>query len=448
MPGEKLSSFCDIKNTIYISNIMLCYSVTVFDSLITHYPTWINLKAYLESDEGGHFRVNESNGLALIRYEKGVTNMSLPHSRWLRSVVWNTEGNYPVSIAPPKASTLPCPYQTPEEAVTDNAVFTEFLDGFMINCFRMKGDSHIHITSRSKLDASGTFYSSKTFRQLFLEAFLGKEGATMGELDKEFQERASMWFESNEEDLSTGYSFLVQHKENRIVTPVEVNRVVLIHKHVLSSTSGLIMTSGFTTFRGVPNGLRQFKQDEGAALPRSYLDAVSTTETKSLPSWIQRILETEPWSFQGVVCEDKQGNRWRFRSDKYLAVKTLRGNCPSVLERFSQLYVQNLVHKYLEFYPEDTIEFQLNLLAMNQVIQSIFVIYINLHVAKSITVDTIDKMYLPHLYNLHGIYISQLRPKKMKLVPMDIHTYFCKQPWQRIAFLIRKNKEAYFHATQ
>jgi hypothetical protein len=129
-----------------------------------------------------------------------------------------------------------------------------------------------------------------------------------------------------------------------------------------------------------------------------------------------------------------------------LAVKTLRGNCPSVLERFSQLYVQNLVHKYLEFYPEDTIEFQLNLLAMNQVIQSIFVIYINLHVAKSITVDTIDKMYLPHLYNLHGIYITQLRPKKMKLVPMDIHAYFCKQPWQRISFLIRKNKEAYFHA--
>lgn len=426
---------------------MPCYSITVFDTLTSQYPSWVELKAYLESDDGGHFRITDSdNGLALIRYEKGVTNMDLPHSRWFRSVVWNTRDNYIVSLAPPKASSQPCPYQTVDDLSNSKAICTEFLDGFMINCFRMKGDSRIHITSRSKLDASGTFYSSKPFRQLFLEAFLGKTG-TLCDLEKEFQETSSTWFEPDldRDELSAGYSFLVQHKENRVVTPVLDNRVVLIHTHSFSSKSGLIITSGFPTFRDKPNGLRQFTADMELE-KLSYVTAVANNKS-SFQGWIQRIIDTESWAFQGVVCEDNEGNRWRFRSDKYNAVKTLRGNTASVLERFSQMYVQNLSHKYLEFYPEDTLEFQLNAVAMNQVIQNLYLAYVSLHVLKTATIDTIDKMYLPHLYNLHGIYITQLRPYKTKLVPIDIHEYFCKQPWQRVAFLIRKNKEAYFQAT-
>lgn len=425
------------------------YQLSVFKTLTEVYSSWAELKTYLESEQGGHFRISvfPEKGLALIRYEKGVSNMSLPHSRWFRSVIWNTEKHLPVSLSPPKSTAGPFPYSTKEDADRAGCVWSEFLDGFMINCFRMRDDPMIYIASRSKLDASGTFYSSKTFRQLFMEAFLQKEGPTLEELEAEFQSEASKWLTCGEEDESVSYSFLVQHRENRIVSPIEQNRVVLIQQHVLHS-SGLTIYDQFDTFRGQSNGLTAFVISSQQQTPSSYLHALQTSSTPVIDQWIRQMMEDHLWSFQGLVCKDREGNRWRFRSDKYMTVKVLRGNCPSPLERFSQLYVQNLVHKYLEFYPEDSIEFSLNGLAMNQVIQLLFVNYINLHVAKTITVDTIDKMYLPHLYNLHGIYITQLRPKKIKLVPMDIHAYFCKQPWQRIAFLIRKNKEAYFQATQ
>ena len=48
------------------------------------------------------------------------------------------------------------------------------------------------------------------------------------------------------------------------------------------------------------------------------------------------------------------------------------------------------------------------------------------------------KAYLPHLYSIHGIYLSQLRPNGKKVTVDEIQQYFHKQPWQRIVFLIKK----------
>ena len=78
---------------------------TVFKDLIEQYPTWEQLERYLESEEGGLFRVvdRSSPSLCLIRYEKGVSKMNLAHSKWFRSVVWNTNTNRPVCVAPSKA---------------------------------------------------------------------------------------------------------------------------------------------------------------------------------------------------------------------------------------------------------------------------------------------------------------------------------------------------------
>ena len=127
-----------------------------------------------------------------------------------------------------------------------------------------------------------------------------------------------------------------------------------------------------------------------------------------------------------------------------MTVKSLRGNHPSLLNQFADLYTQNLTYMYLEYYPEDSIHFFLNTMFMNQIIKMVHDLYIQLHVLKTIVVADIDKMYLPHLYNLHGIYLSQLRSEGKKITVSEIIQYFHKQPWQRIAFLLKKNQDSYF----
>ena len=146
------------------------YRNSTFAELITQYPSWVDLKEFLESEEGGSFRIvdQDESDLCIIRYEKGVSNMNLPHSRWFRSVVWNMETNRPLCIAPPKAMFTDLPVQTTQQAKEEGMVCQELLDGFMINCFTLAGDKTLHICSRSKLNASGKFYSSKSFRELFL----------------------------------------------------------------------------------------------------------------------------------------------------------------------------------------------------------------------------------------------------------------------------------------
>ena len=134
--------------------------------------------------------------------------MDLPHSKWFRSVVWNTKTNRPVCVAPPKASTEEFPYKTLKEATDAGIVCQELLEGFMINCFKVVGDETLHITSRSKLNAAGKFYSEKSFRELFMETYEQNGHINIPSPETSINQ------------VSVFSSFLVQHKEHRIVKPL------------------------------------------------------------------------------------------------------------------------------------------------------------------------------------------------------------------------------------
>ena len=425
---------------------------TVFKDLIEQYPTWAQLEHYLESEEGGLFRVvdrsvpcleqdsilspsERGSGLCLIRYEKGVSNMSLPHSKWFRSVVWDTNTNRPVCVAPPKAATEPCPFSTEEDRKNAGIICQELLDGVMINIFKRAGDKTLHITSRSKLDAAGRFYSSKSFRHLFIEAYTGWIVNPEKSLEWLIQQEAENIVapDENKGENAICYSFLVQHTEHRIVKAITQNAAVLIHKGIFYE-----------------DGTMQIKdQMTEVDIPHTILSLPPTMEIRGdLNTWLEEEMRQRPWDFQGVILKDQAGNRWRWRSEKYKAVKSLRGNSPELLDRFVQLYLQNVTPMYLDYYPEEAISFSFHTEFMHQIVKNVYESYLALRVHKSCTVDRIDKMYHPHLYALHGIYLAHFRPIHKKMTANDVYTYVRSQPWQRVAFLLRKYIDTYFSAIQ
>ena len=406
------------------------YRNNVFAELIRLYSTWQALKSFLESEEGGSFRVvdQDESDLCIIRYEKGVSNMNLPHSRWFRSVVWNTETNRPVCISPPKAMTTELPVQTTQQAIETGMVCQELLDGFMINCFTLAGEKTLHICSRSKLNASGRFYSSKSFRELFIEAHTGwimKEGNSLEWL---IQEESQKWDQPDPEkkEIAYGYSFLVQHTEHRIVKPISENRAFLIHKTIVYEDGSVQFEENHSTFRF---------RDNLRSIPIGGADEKITY----LQTWIQTTLEEQPWTFQGLVVKDKDGNRWRFRSNAYSMVKSLRGNAAYLLDRFIPLYQRNVVPYYISYYPEDQNTMEFYTVFLNHMIQYLHGLYMDVHVQRTTPIQQIDRMYHPHLYALHGIYLSRKKP----ITANDVYEYLRLQPWQRIAFLLRNNQDAY-----
>jgi len=430
----------DIKTiySIIFKEMPLNINVSLFKDLIDKYPTWNELQTYLESEEGGQFRIvdrDETNGICLIRYDKTLSKMDLPHSRWFRSVIWNMNTNRPVCIAPPKASVGEFPFHTVDELVRGNLVCQELLDGFMINCFHTADSPIVYINSRSKLGATGTFYSSKTLKQLFLEAYTETLHLSHSEPTTTLNKPNT----ANGE-IATFYSFLVQHKEHRIVKNIKENRVFLIHSGTVYEDGRVEIVDSPTNFDGIPN--IETVSFENTTTTLINVDGVTEIPLEdstmySVETRIKKFLQGKSWEFQGIVFKDAQGNRWRFRNDKYSTVKLLHGNSPTIRERFAQLYTQNLVDKYLEYYPEDMYYMNYYKIYMSVIVNKLYAYYVELHIRKRMIVDEVPKMYLPHLYNIHGIYLSHLRPNSQKVKMEDIQMYLHKQPWQRIVFLIK-----------
>jgi hypothetical protein len=418
------------------------FQISVFKDLTEKYPNWEDLRKYLESEEGGLFRVvdKDESGNCLIRYEKGTSNMGLPHSKWFRSVVWNTEKNRPVSVAPPKAASNELPFTTLKSLSDEKVVCQELVDGFMINCFRVAGDEKLHITTRSKMDATGKFYSDRTFRELFTEAFMNtSEGPFYSETIIQDNSKDVTDPDSSKGEVSVFYSFVVQHTKHRIVTPIEKNCVYIVHR-------GVVYEDGRVEIDDCPEPGWHFLSIpsivvEKKATKISYAQVAAEGAEDEVQKWIKNTLQEKDWQFHGIVLKDSSGNRWRFRSEKYAAVKTLRGNSPTVRERFCQLYSQNLIRKYWEYYSEDIPEMNILSILMDVISTVLYKSYVDLHITKIKKAEEIDKMYLPHLYTLHGIYLSQLRPENKKITLNEIQVYLHKQPWQRISFLIKKSLE-------
>jgi hypothetical protein len=411
--------------------MVLHYQNNVFSDLIKKYSSWEEMRKFLESEEGGLFRITdtkEDSNICLIRYEKGTTKMDLPHSKWFRSVVWNTKTNCPICVSPSKTTTDDFSFNTLKDLSDAGIVCQELHDGFMINCFRMIDDENLHITSRSKLDAAGKFYSEKTFRELFLEVYNENGRITIRNPD------------SSNNEVAVFKSFLVQHKEHRIVSPISCNKIYTVHV-------GVVYKDGTISFEDSPDSLNDDTElinipIEVKANKGSYAQiaarAVDTNEMNEVQKWIKNQLLESDWQFQGLVLKDAQGNRWRYRSEKYSAVKALRGNSPNPRYRFSQLYSQNLLQKYMEYYPEDLLAMTVHMMFIQAIIKMLYDNYVDLHITKVKKVDEIDKMYLPHLYSIHGLYLSQLRPAGKKVNINEITLYLHKQPWQRVSFLMKK----------
>jgi hypothetical protein len=402
----------------------LCYSNTVFKELIETYKDWQSLRTYLESESGGNLRIigYKDSNLCIIRYDKRHYNDAISHIKWFRSVVWDINRNRPVCVAPPRVNADPFPHEN--MADMDKMVIEEYFDGFMINTFKYADSNALHITSRSRLDASGTFYSSKTFRQMFIEAYIHPYLYSQCDLDNErYLSSCSDFDEPNaqNDEWSIAYSFHVQHTDNRVVSPIHTNRIILIQKTVFYGDGTFTCFDHFNTFRDAPN-----------------MTSLCNVSENKVSDWLSELFSLKSWHFQGVVIKDNHGNRWRFRSDKYNAIRLLRGNNASHIARFAQLYTQNLTSTYLEYYPEDAFTFAFHMTYVNTIIKSLYTAYVERYIKKSGRVC--PKMYHSHLFAIHNIYLSRLNA----ISEMDVQLYFHKLPWQRIAFLLKSLQDIYF----
>ena len=156
----------------------------------------------------------------IIRYDKDFLSNDLYLDLGIyRSLVLNLDTKKVSAMAPPKS------LQLENKAFTElefkDIQIEEFVEGTMINVFWDSSNNIWEITTRSSIGANVKFYQgkdTKTFKQMFEETLesIG-EKSLFDRLDKNLM-----------------YSFVIQHPENRIVTPFSEPNLYLIDVYQFS----------------------------------------------------------------------------------------------------------------------------------------------------------------------------------------------------------------------
>jgi hypothetical protein len=272
----------------------------------------------------------------------------------------------------------------------------------MINVY-LKGDESVLVT-RSSFDATGTFFTDRSFKELLNDALCVADISDIRTL------------------IPAGFTFvslLLQHPEHRIVEPVSVPKLHQIHV-------GCVFEDG------------RFELEE-QNLPLTPLRLTPPSDT-NIAQWIAVLAEQRGWQWQGATMKDNAGNRWRVRSNIYRMVRSLRGNTPRDDVRFAQLYVAHLVETYLYYYPEDTSMFRLIQCRLEHTVKTLYDRYVRLHITKTLKPENLEPMWKPHVFALHGFYIYTLRPNKHFIREKDVWNYAQTLPWQQLLHIMNRRE--------
>lgn len=376
----------------------MSYQVKVFSDLIKSYPTWESLQNYLTTPEGGQIRCVGEGRYRVLRYVKGVSDIKVPHGKWMRSVIWDTEEHLPVCVAPPKAEKgdVPVSRFTPSGEDSKYPLVERFVDGIMINAFRTHDNPDtLQIATRTQIGAGGKFYSEKTFEQMFDEAL-----QSMG-----MSRRSILNQMANPTEMvpSLFASFVLEHPEHRVVARSKSARLWIVHTGSVHD-DGLVSMNDDPTHWSSVWRIPQFLQQQKEAFKSE----------KNFADFFQETCKTG-WYYQGITVKDGQGNRWRVRNPNYMYLRSLRGSEASGVDRFLRLRSESKVTEYLKHYNEDRQafwDFEQNL---RKATQEVFAGYCAVHKSREKKLEDLAWAVKPCVFKLHSHYLEHLRPNNEKV---------------------------------
>ena len=361
----------------------MSYSISHFETLRQRFPTWAELKPYLQSAEGGNLRVveNPDSPLVVVRYTRGTKETAL-----FRSVVWNTESNLPVCVAPAKANDGEPPVDTQLSSTED------FVDGVMVNAFVTGGV--LQLATRTTIGGNNRFYNDTSFATMFTEALAESSIVDLAALQG-IMEAARV-----EQGATTCFaSFVVQHPAHRVVAKVDTPTLYAVHVGYASVTGAVTVCE-----RAV-----NWPQAFGRLQVHSY--ATRRFKEGEARDMLQRTAIQRGWRWQGLVFKDGAGGRWRVRSSTYTMLRGLRGNEATAEDRFLRLRKEKKVVDYLKHYSEDRDVFWAYEQTLRARTESVLAAYVDVHKAHTVTFKGLPEAYRPAVFLLHKLWLQELREK-------------------------------------
>jgi hypothetical protein len=288
-----------------------------------------------------------------------------------------------------------------------NAQYEEFIEGTMINLFYNKYIDKWEISTRNTVGANTKFYdkTARKFSEMFEEIRLDI-GMVYDKLCKNYC-----------------YSFVMQHKENRIVCNLESNKLYLVGVYNICSS----VVNEINYRDGV---IADMFVDIGINLPELY-DVGIVDDLKN---------HKFNYNMKGVVIRDTlTGKHTKIRNPVYEDVKKLRGNQPKLQYQYLSLRNAGRVSDYIHFYPEDIEEITKYRDQLHQFTAAIYKNYVECFIKKKKRLKEYPFQYKVHMYSLHQDYIHRLRIENKHITMTRVINYINTLEVQQQMYFINYN---------
>lgn len=265
----------------------------------------------------------------------------------------------------------------------ESCVLEEFVEGTMINVWY--GNNKWNIATRSVLDATCTFESDKTFADMFYECMTNNPI----ELDGQYC-----------------YSLVMQHPENRIISPVDSMKLYVVGRYQINN--------------GVAVECPESVHSPPKYTVQSYEEAEALAQTVG---------------GKGLMLKCN-GERTKIKRTRYYELEQLKGNSPF---QYTYLCMRNTPATTLFFndFPWYTSE---GVRIENEITESVNTLY-NLYVTHYIRKERMPDVfpYKKCLWEIHSIY-REIRPARITL-PI-VHDYVNRLQPRHLTLLLRAGRTA------
>ena len=331
----------------------------------------------------------------VLKYNRKTADLSDPDTRRCRGLVFDRTTNEIVGTCPEKSICLG-DFATDSEAV----IYEEFYDGTNVNVFYH--NDCWHISTRSSIGAATSFSTEKTFRDMFFE---------------------SLQFDLEQLDKTIMYSFVLLHKDNRIVCPIPENRVILVEARGRVEDNTIVNLS-------LPE-VRKYLIDTCCLSEENlHIPATYTFETLEEAKTYTNSLGIES---QGLVLKLLDGNaRGKIRGETYTHARLIKGNTSNLFERYLFLRQNRQIKIYLRYFPEADEAFRKYNRDINNLVNDLHFTYIRCFIRKEIEHKDCKYVFKPMIYALHKFHLTE----GAIITREEAYIYFCELPVEKQMFVL------------
>ena len=259
----------------------------------------------------------------------------------------------------------------------DDITYESLIDGTMINLFYHE-DKWL-ISTRSEIGGYNKWMNQKSFRQMFDEC-------------------SNIDYEILNKDMS--YSFVMKHVENRNVSPIKNNELILVEVyHYDNDKITRLSKSQYPVNNYTINDCYQNKEE----FMKLYKGPV-------IPYYIKGIT---------VKCGS---NRYKWINPYFDEVKDLKINMNNHLLNYIELRRNNNLKKYLRYFPEHQHLFNNYRDKVHEISNDLFTNYKNSFIHKTLEQKDIPYHLRPLVHDVHKLYLNTKKPTTWEDIKQYIHT--------------------------